>query len=204
MDQDEARDRWGAAVAAVEPNIRAIVGRLARFGGRGRDAATRDDMAQAARLVLRRALECHDPDGAARWRTYAKRAVTRAARREMAANWPIWIPYREHPASGRRKAKFAADADRALAATPLRRDRWDIASPDADPARLDRLDWPAVLAAISELSERERRVIERRHGLDGSDPATPGAIAAELGITRQGVEKVYRRAIGRLRERLRA
>jgi RNA polymerase sigma factor (sigma-70 family) len=197
---DDRRTQWERAIADIDPTLRAVVRRLATRAGRGWDAALREDMQQAARLVLGRALECHDPAGPAKWRTYAELAATRAARRELASHGPIRVPYHEHPLSGRRRAKFKADADRALDAHGG--GDWDIASPDADPARSDRLDWPAVVEALRALTDRERVVLVRRFGLDGAPPSLAREIGAALGITRQGVMKIERRALGRLRDRL--
>ena len=59
----------------------------------------------------------------------------------------------------------------------------------------------AVRRVVSELPERERRVLELRFGLDG-EPRTLDAIAAELGITRERVRQVERQAMLVLEERL--
>jgi len=58
-------------------------------------------------------------------------------------------------------------------------------------------DW------LAQLNPRQRLVIERRFGLDGSDIATLEALAGELGLTRERVRQVQVEALTRLRTILR-
>lgn len=52
---------------------------------------------------------------------------------------------------------------------------------------------------LSALSDRQRRVIERRYGLDGSEIATLEQLASELGVTRERVRQVQVEALDTLR-----
>jgi len=56
---------------------------------------------------------------------------------------------------------------------------------------------------LDELSDRQRRVIERRYGLNGSDVATLEQLARELGVTRERVRQIQAEALEKLRSRLR-
>jgi RNA polymerase nonessential primary-like sigma factor len=56
---------------------------------------------------------------------------------------------------------------------------------------------------LDELSDRQRRVIERRYGLNGADVATLEQLAGELGVTRERVRQIQAEALERLRARLR-
>jgi len=58
-------------------------------------------------------------------------------------------------------------------------------------------DW------LAELNAKQRLVIERRFGLDGSDTSTLEALAGELGLTRERVRQVQVEALTRLRTILR-
>lgn len=58
---------------------------------------------------------------------------------------------------------------------------------------------PDLAAMVERLPDRERAVLVARLGLDGSEPATLEALAAGMGISWQGVQQVYNRAIHRLR-----
>jgi RNA polymerase nonessential primary-like sigma factor len=56
---------------------------------------------------------------------------------------------------------------------------------------------------LDELSDRQRRVIERRYGLNGMDVATLEQLATELGVTRERVRQIQSEALDKLRARLR-
>jgi RNA polymerase nonessential primary-like sigma factor len=56
---------------------------------------------------------------------------------------------------------------------------------------------------LDELSDRQRRVIERRYGLSGAEVATLEQLARELGVTRERVRQIQAEALERLRARLR-
>ena len=65
-------------------------------------------------------------------------------------------------------------------------------------------DGEGLRAAVARLPEREQRVIVRRFGLDGEQPATLKALAQELGISSERVRQNQKRALetlgrGRLR-----
>ncbi len=56
-----------------------------------------------------------------------------------------------------------------------------------------------VHAWLAELGDKQRRVIERRFGLNGHDATTLEALAGELGLTRERVRQVQVEALTRLR-----
>ena len=62
-------------------------------------------------------------------------------------------------------------------------------------------DW--IRQWLTELSDRQRRVIERRYGLNGRDVATLEQLARELDVTRERVRQIQAEALDRLRARLR-
>jgi RNA polymerase nonessential primary-like sigma factor len=55
---------------------------------------------------------------------------------------------------------------------------------------------------LQALSDKQRRVIELRFGLDGSERATLEAVGAELGVTRERVRQIQVEAMRRLRQLL--
>lgn len=55
-------------------------------------------------------------------------------------------------------------------------------------------DW------LSQLTERQREVIERRYGLNGVDIATLEVIAGDLGLTRERVRQIQMEGLDRLRK----
>ncbi|HSS71606.1 MAG TPA: RNA polymerase sigma factor RpoS [Casimicrobiaceae bacterium] len=62
-------------------------------------------------------------------------------------------------------------------------------------------DW--IRQWLGELSDRQRRVIERRYGLNGRDVATLEELARELEVTRERVRQIQAEALDKLRARLR-
>ena len=52
---------------------------------------------------------------------------------------------------------------------------------------------------LAQLSDKQRAVIERRFGLNGSEPATLEALAAALGVTRERVRQIQLEALAQLR-----
>jgi len=62
-------------------------------------------------------------------------------------------------------------------------------------------DW--IRQWLEELSDRQRRVIVRRYGLNGTEVATLEQLARELGVTRERVRQIQAEALDRLRARLR-
>jgi RNA polymerase nonessential primary-like sigma factor len=57
---------------------------------------------------------------------------------------------------------------------------------------------------LSDLSDKQRLVIQRRYGLSGHDPATLDDIARELGLTRERVRQIQQEALARLNRALAA
>ena len=60
----------------------------------------------------------------------------------------------------------------------------------------------SVAEWLSELPARQRRVIERRYGLNNAEVATLDDLSRELGITRERVRQIQVEALERLRARL--
>lgn len=60
-----------------------------------------------------------------------------------------------------------------------------------------------LAAWVGELSERHRRVVEARYGLNGQEIATLETLARDLGVTRERVRQLQMEALALLRKRLR-
>ena len=56
---------------------------------------------------------------------------------------------------------------------------------------------------VDQLTDKQRQVIERRFGLDGSEPSTLEAIAADLHLTRERVRQIQVEALQHLRRIIR-
>lgn len=72
--------------------------------------------------------------------------------------------------------------------------------PNFDEADVERLAGSDVDVVLAQLGERERRVIELRHGLRDEEPLTLTEIGERLGVTRERVRQIESAAIARLRE----
>jgi RNA polymerase primary sigma factor len=74
----------------------------------------------------------------------------------------------------------------------------DLVADETSPAPGEELEDEAralaLRTAVARLPERERRVVVRRHGLDGAEPATLDELAEELGVSRERVRQIQKRA----------
>ena len=57
-------------------------------------------------------------------------------------------------------------------------------------------DW------VTQLTERQRLVVERRYGLGGQDATTLEDIAVDLGLTRERVRQIQMEALSKLRKHI--
>jgi RNA polymerase primary sigma factor len=62
------------------------------------------------------------------------------------------------------------------------------------------LETRRLLQSLELLPERQRRVLVRRYGLDGEEPATLANLSEELGVSRERVRQLQREAEGVLRD----
>ena len=73
-----------------------------------------------------------------------------------------------------------------------------------DPAtHLEHEEAEALVAEwVSQLTDRQRLVVERRYGLGGRDPVTLEDIASDLDLTRERVRQIQVEALTKLRKRI--
>ncbi|HZB10973.1 MAG TPA: sigma-70 family RNA polymerase sigma factor [Rubrobacter sp.] len=64
---------------------------------------------------------------------------------------------------------------------------------------VEQAETALLFEALARLPERARRVLLRRHGLDGREPATLRELSEELGVSRERVRQLQRDAERRLR-----
>jgi RNA polymerase sigma factor (sigma-70 family) len=204
-----AREEIWAEVA----RHRGLCGAIAReYAGRGLD---REDLVQEGLLGLYRAFELFDPSKGAEFVPYAVdwiRAVMRQALLDQGQTV-------RSPAYARKLAtRYAQGRIDLTRLKPSRRscilaavatvgtvggldgdsDAQELSLPAEDPADRERLD--DARAAIERLDRRARFVLARRFGLDGDRPRTRRQVADALGLTRERVRQIERRALAKLRE----
>jgi RNA polymerase primary sigma factor len=75
----------------------------------------------------------------------------------------------------------------------------DETVPALPDAVVRRMELDRVRKLVAALPQRSRRVVVRRYGLDGREPAGLAELAAELGISMQGVSQLQHRSVRRLK-----
>jgi len=79
----------------------------------------------------------------------------------------------------------------------------DEASPRPDEQTLDRALSESIQAAMSQLGEREAKILRLYFGLEGEEPMTLEQIGSLFGITRERVRQIRDRALRKLRPKMR-
>jgi RNA polymerase primary sigma factor len=75
----------------------------------------------------------------------------------------------------------------------------DKTAESPDEAAAESIQRETVWRALSMLSDRDRRVIEMRYGLDGRKPATLDEVAQALGLTRERVRQIEHSSLKQLK-----
>jgi RNA polymerase primary sigma factor len=75
----------------------------------------------------------------------------------------------------------------------------DERAPEIPDTVVRRVELDRIRRTVELLPERARHVVVRRYGLDGREPAGLAELAAELGISRQGVSQLQQRSVRRLK-----
>ncbi len=75
----------------------------------------------------------------------------------------------------------------------------DTLSPTPDELTFEKALTEAIEESLSELKERESKILRLYFGLDGSEPMTLEEIGELLGITRERVRQIKEKALSRLR-----
>lgn len=75
----------------------------------------------------------------------------------------------------------------------------DASEPGVPSEALDNIEASAISEGLEGLPSRERYVISRRYALDGEDVASLRRVAEELGVSRDNVHQLQRRAEQKLR-----
>lgn len=168
-------------------NTRLVVSIAKRYVDRGLPLA---DLVQEGLLGLMKAARRFDPARGWRFSTSAtwwiRQAVVRALQDRSRL---IRIPVRA-------AAKLDRLPDPACSLEPLIELLRAPAEKDEEPLR-EHVAW-----ALQALDERERTIVARRHGLDGKDPATLAELGLALGVSRERIRQIERRALEKLRSRL--
>lgn len=168
----------------LEQNI-GLVGMLARR--RRGDATDVQDLMQEGVLGLMEALRRFDPDRGTRFSTYAVFWVRHALRRgQLRDEQTVRIP---EGARARGKGLSRVEDVPPLASAPTLDAQLD-----------DSRNLTELPSALEQLPRRERWIIRQRFGLEGTPPRTLAQLGEELGVSRQRVRQLERRALARIRD----
>lgn len=164
-------------------------------------AGSRDvvmDLVQEGNRGLLQAIAGFDPDRGWRLSTYApywiRAAIQRHRRRAGGIRLPRRVWQRGDPET----------RARALRMMPLDSVPEPVVDRDADQGALARSRNAAVARSLESLPARERAVLVRRYGLDGSVPVTLERIGQEMSLSKEGVRQIERAALEKLRHPTRA
>jgi RNA polymerase sporulation-specific sigma factor len=149
---------------------------------RGRSPIPLEDLVQIGCIELIRCARDNDPSRGLSFTSFACFNVRRALRVAVAKAWARRRPLLE--------TDITYDDWSPLCAAP---DRLHP-TPDAEPESGDDHAW--LMKTMEEnLTERERRILILRYGLDRAPPAALEAVGSALGITRQRAYQIEKRAI---------
>lgn len=162
----------------VRDNLR-LVGHVAKRVRRS--PALDDEVESSGQLGLLKALERYDPEGG---RTFAGYAVLYIWTSMMDAMAKVYAKRFERPSG----VKFTNAPDYREPRPPVEAIRREEAM--------------RLQAAVTSLNEKDRDVLTRRYGLDGSDPLSPVEMGKRLGVTHQAISLRHQRAVNNLREQL--
>ena len=163
----------------------------------------REDLEAEGRLGLFEAALRFDPSHGAQFLTYA----SFWSRRRMQAFVARHARVVRRPASrvGAARDREEVSFDEPISAGSTLRWR-DVLVDKGTPRALDALvgaeDAALIASAAEELPPQWREIIVRRFGLDGGPAMTLAAVGEALGLSRERVRQIERKAMARLRTRL--
>jgi RNA polymerase sporulation-specific sigma factor len=172
--QDGDREAYSLVIEQIRPFIHSIAGRYARRQG----GAPHEDLLQTGLLAAVRSVPCFNVTAGVKFVSYAGLAARRAIHR-AAFTW------KHIPQAAGEEGDFIAEL------------------PDAriTDGGMSHRDEAAMIRKLvdAELGERDRLLIGKKFGLYGERAHTYAELAEATGTSRQNVQQIVERALGKLR-----
>ncbi len=172
----------------IEHNLRLVAHIVKRYYSQ----SDQDELISTGTVGLIKAVDTFDPSNGTRFATYACRCL----QNEILMQFRTQKKFRNELS-----VNDTIDTDKD--GNPLT--YGDVISTDEDIAEaLDQRsrERKAVELLMNVLSERERRIMILRTGLDGGEPMTQAEVGAKLGISRSYVSRIEKSAIDKLRAQM--
>jgi RNA polymerase sigma factor (sigma-70 family) len=172
--QGGCRDAYATVLEQVRPFIHTIARRYSRRNG----GAPLEDLLQTGMMAAVRSVPCFDVCAGVKFVSYAGLAARRAIHR-AAYGW------KQIPQSSSDEHDFVSELPDFRTGNG--------GKPDDDEAALIRR------IVDLQLNERDKALILKKFGLDGGKAHTYAELAAVTGTSRQNVQQIVERALGKLR-----
>ena len=173
----------------IEHNLRLVVYIARRFENTGVGI---EDLISIGTIGLIKAVETYKPAKNIKLATYASRCIENEILMHLRKN-----ANRRGEVSLDEPLNTDWDGNELLLSDVLGTDSDSIEKPIEDD-----VDRDLLFTAVSRLSERERKIITMRFGLDGRKERTQKEVADQLGISQSYISRLEKRIINRLKKEI--
>jgi RNA polymerase sporulation-specific sigma factor len=194
MDEQDALDRMvegdeRAKQSLIEHNLRLVVYIARRFENTGVNI---EDLISIGTIGLIKAISTYRRDKNIKLATYASRCIENEILMHIRK-----ISNQKTEVSLDEPINMDCDGNELLLSDILGTDE-DIVMRDLE----DRLDLHLLRNAVSQLSVRDREIVELRFGLDGKKELTQKEVAQKMGISQSYISRLEKRIMLRLKKEL--
>jgi RNA polymerase sporulation-specific sigma factor len=194
MDEQDALDRMvegdeRAKQSLIEHNLRLVVYIARRFENTGVNI---EDLISIGTIGLIKAISTYRRDKNIKLATYASRCIENEILMHIRK-----ISNQKTEVSLDEPINMDCDGNELLLSDILGTDE-DIVMRDLE----DRLDLHLLRNAVSQLSVRDREIVELRFGLDGKKELTQKEVAQKMGISQSYISRIEKSIMRRLRNEM--
>lgn len=184
------------------------------------DETQQDDIVQAGMMGLLKAIERYDPERGTKFSTYAAWWIRQAIQRHIdntcsVIRVPVYVrtairKMRDDTPKDR-LSKRALEAKRVEAVCYIEDNEYEVMGrldpsvtdgTSVDDVVLNRLTAQQAVELMIWLTPREQRILEKRYGLNGSDPMSLQEVSELEGMSKERVRQIEKEALKKLRSML--